>query len=99
MATTQKTEEFNRWLADLRDDNARAKILVRVQRLEAGNPGDAKDVGEGISEMRIDYGPGYRVYYKRIGREIFLLLCGGEKGGQSRDIKQAKKLASELKGK
>jgi putative addiction module killer protein len=99
MATAQKTEEFNRWLADLRDDNARAKILVRVQRLEAGNPGDAKDVGEGISEMRIDYGPGYRVYYKRIGREIFLLLCGGEKGGQSRDIKQAKKLASELKGK
>jgi putative addiction module killer protein len=99
MATAQKTEEFNRWLADLRDDNARAKILVRIQRLEAGNPGDAKDVGEGISEMRIDYGPGYRVYYKRIGREIFLLLCGGEKGRQSRDIKQAKKLALELKGK
>ena len=99
MATTRKTEEFNRWLADLRDDNARAKILVRVQRLEAGNPGDVKDVGEGISEMRIDYGPGYRVYYKRIGREIFLLLCGGEKGGQSRDINLAKKLASELKGK
>jgi putative addiction module killer protein len=67
--------------------------------LEAGNPGDVKDVGEGICEMRIDHGPGYRVYYKRTGRQIFLLLCGGEKGGQSRDIKLAKKLASELKGK
>jgi putative addiction module killer protein len=98
MATAQKTEEFNRWLAELRDDSARAKILVRVQRLEAGNPGDVKDVGEGISEMRIDHGPGYRVYYKRIGRQIFLLLCGGEKSGQSRDIKLARKLASELKG-
>ena len=99
MATAQKTEQFNHWLDRLRDDNARAKILIRIQRLEAGNPGDVKDVGEGISEMRIEYGPGYRVYYKRIGREIFLLLCGGEKGGQSRDIKLAKKLASEVKGK
>jgi len=99
MATVQKTGEFNRWISDLRDDNARAKILVRIQRLEAGNPGDVKDVGEGISEIRIDYGPGYRLYYKRVGREIFLLLCGGEKSGQSRDIRLAKKLASELKGK
>ena len=89
----------NRWLADLRDESALARILVRVQRLEAGNPGDARDVGEGVSEMRIDYGPGYRLYYKRIGREIFLLLCGGEKGGQSKDIRHAKKLASELRGK
>jgi putative addiction module killer protein len=95
----QKTGDFNRWLSDLRDDNALARILVRIQRLEAGNPGDAKDVGEGISEMRIDYGPGYRVYYKRVGKEILLLLCGGEKGGQSKDIRLAKKLASELKGK
>ena len=99
MATVQKTEEFNHWLSDLRDDNARVKILVRIQRLEAGNPGDVKDVGEGISEMRIDHGPGYRIYYKRVGREIFLLLCGGEKRGQSKDIRLAKKLASELKGK
>jgi putative addiction module killer protein len=95
----QKTGDFNRWLSDLRDDNALARILVRIQRLEAGNPGDAKDVGEGISEMRIDYGPGYRVYYKRVGKEILLLLCRGEKGGQSKDIRLAKKLASELKGK
>ena len=99
MALTQKTEEFNRWLSALRDDGARAKILVRIQRLEAGNFGDVKDVGEGISEMRIDHGPGYRVYYKRVGLEIYLLLCGGEKAGQRRDINLAKKLASELKGK
>lgn len=99
MATVQKTKEFDSWLSTLRDAKARAKILVRVQRLEAGNPGDVNDVGEGISEMRIDYGPGYRVYYKRVGREIFLMLCGGDKNSQDKDIKLAKKIASELEEK
>jgi putative addiction module killer protein len=97
MASIQKTEEFDDWLSNLRDAKARAKILVRVQRLEAGNPGDVKEVGDGISEMRIDCGPGYRVYYKRVGQEILLILCGGDKDSQDKDIKLAKKIASALK--
>jgi putative addiction module killer protein len=70
--------------------------LSRIQRLELGNAGDVKPVGDGISEMRIDYGPGYRVYYKQTGKEIVLLLCGGDKSTQDRDIKRAKQLAAEL---
>jgi putative addiction module killer protein len=92
----RKTDEFDGWLAKLRDPRALAKILSRIQRLELGNTGDVKPVGDGISEMRIDYGPGYRVYYKQTGKEIVLLLCGGDKSTQDRDIKRAKQLAAEL---
>ncbi len=83
-------------LAKLRDARALAKIAVRIQRLELGNAGDVRAVGDGISEMRIDYGPGYRIYYKQIGREIVLLLCAGDKSTQDRDIWRAKTLAAEL---
>ncbi len=80
----------------LRDSVARAKILVRVQRLANGNPGDVKPVGEGISEMRIHHGAGYRVYYVQRGDELIVLLCGGDKDTQDTDIAEAKKIASEL---
>jgi putative addiction module killer protein len=80
---------------DLRDSRAKAKIIVRVKRLICENPGDVKPAGEGISEMRIDYGPGYRVYYKDTGKEIILLPCGGDKSTQQKDIETAKRLARE----
>jgi putative addiction module killer protein len=73
-----------------------AKIAARVERLALGNPGDVKPVGEGISEMRIPYGPGYRVYYTQTGKEVVLLLCGGDKATQDKDIKRAKEIAAEL---
>jgi putative addiction module killer protein len=85
-----RTEEYASWILSLRDDRAKAKIALRVDRLALGNPGDAKPVGGGLSELRIDYGPGYRVYYGKHGDSIILLLCGGTKNGQSRDIKKAK---------
>lgn len=78
------------------DIRARARILVRIERLAAGNPGDAKAVGEGVSELRIDYGPGYRVYYKKQGRKVVILLVGGDKRSQTRDIKTALRLARNL---
>jgi putative addiction module killer protein len=87
-----RTEEYASWILSLRDDRAKAKIALRVDRLALGNPGDVKPVGGGLSEMRIDYGPGYRVYYGKPGDSIVLLLCGGTKNGQSRDIKKAKAL-------
>jgi putative addiction module killer protein len=87
-----RTEEYASWILSLRDDRAKAKIALRVDRLALGNPGDVKPVGGGLSEMRIDYGPGYRVYYGKHGDSIVLLLCGGTKNGQSRDIKKAKAL-------
>jgi len=92
----RKTETFTKWLDGLSDIRARARILVRIERLAAGNPGDVKAVGEGVSELRIDYGPGYRVYYKKQGREVIILLAGGEKHTQSRDIKTALRLARNL---
>jgi putative addiction module killer protein len=70
---------YKKWIDKLRDSRARYRILIRIKRLEAGNPGDAKPAGDGLSEMRIDYGPGYRVYYKDTGKEIIILLCGGDK--------------------
>ena len=76
--------------------DVRARVLVRVERLVAGNPGDARPVGEGVSEMRIDYGPGYRVYFKRRGRTVVVLLAGGDKRSQSADIKTALRLARNL---
>jgi putative addiction module killer protein len=85
------------WILSLRDDRANAKIALRVDRLAFGNPGDVKPVGGGVSEMRIDYGPGYRVYYGKRGNDVILLLCGGTKNGQSRDIKQAKALFEKWK--
>lgn len=80
----------------LRGSKARAKILVRLDRLKLGNPGDVEPVGEGISEMRIHYGPGYRVYFKRRGEDLIIILAGGIKSTQDRDIAQAKLLASQM---
>ena len=74
----RKTEIFAKWLDGLHDIRARARILVRIERLAAGNPGDVKSVGEGVSELRIDYGPGYRVYYKKQGQKVVILLAGGD---------------------
>ena len=96
MLEIHKTEVFARWLDGLRDVRARARVQVRIERLVTGNPGDVQPVGEGVSEMRIDYGPGYRVYFKKIGREIVILLAGGDKRTQSADIKTAVRLARNL---
>jgi len=92
----RKTELFARWLDDLRDLRARARVQVRIERLAAGNPGDVGPVGEGVSELRIDYGPGYRMYYKRYKRELIILLAGGDKSSQAKDIKAVQRLARNL---
>ena len=92
-----RSETFDRWLRKLKDRRAAARVLVRIDRLAAGNPGDVKPVGEGISELRINYGPGYRVYYLQDGDELILLLCGGDKSTQDDDIKNAKRIAKEWK--
>ncbi len=92
----RKTEVFSKWIDGLRDFGARGRIQARIERLAGGNPGDVKPVGEGVSEMRIDFGPGYRVYYIRHGRELIILLAGGDKSGQSKDIKKALDLARNL---
>ncbi len=92
-----KTDLFDRWLAGLRDLQARARIEVRIRRLSLGNPSDVKPVGEGLSELRIDYGPGYRVYFMRRGPLVVLLLCGGDKSSQKRDIALAKTIAAQWK--
>ena len=96
MIEVRKTETFAKWLDALKDIRARARILVRIERLAAGNPGDVKPVGGGVSELRIDYGPGYRVYYKKHGRQVVILLAGGDKRTQSKDIKTALRLAENL---
>ena len=96
MIEVRQTAVFASWLAQLRDINARARILVRIRRLELGNPGDVKAIGETVSELRIPYGPGYRVYFTRQGQEIVILLCGGDKSSQSRDIAMAKQMAKEI---
>ncbi|MCK5687903.1 type II toxin-antitoxin system RelE/ParE family toxin [Myxococcota bacterium] len=96
MVEIRKTELYAKWLDELRDVRARARILVRVERLAAGNPGDVKPVGEGVSELRINYGPGYRVYYKRQGQELIILLAGGDKRTQASDINTALDLARNL---
>jgi putative addiction module killer protein len=93
MIEVRQTHEFSAWLRRLKDANAAARIIARVRRLEQGNRGDSKSVGKGVLEMRIDYGPGYRVYYSRRRAEIVMLLCGGDKRTQQRDIKQAQMLA------
>jgi len=96
MLEIRKTDVFAKWVDALRDVNARARILVRVERLAAGNPGNAKPVGEGVSELRIDYGPGYRVYYKQQGQKVVVLLAGGHKRTQASDIKTALHLARNI---
>jgi putative addiction module killer protein len=96
MIEIRKTENFAKWLDGLNDIRARARILVRIERLAAGNPGNVEAVGEGVSELRIDYGPGYRVYYKKPGRKMVILLAGGDKRTQSKDIKTALRLAQNL---
>jgi len=85
----RRSTAFDAWLTNLNDSNARARIAARIDRLALGNPGDVKPVGSGVSEMRIDYGPGYRVYYARTDRVVYLLLCGGTKATQDADIKRA----------
>ena len=96
MIEVRKTDAYVKWLDGLRDIRARARVLARVERLAAGNPGDTEPVGEGVSELRINYGPGYRVYYKQHGRELVILLAGGDKSTQSSDIKAALRLARNL---
>lgn len=92
----KKTDIFVQWLDELRDIRARARIQARIERLAAGNPGDVKPVGDGVSELRIDYGPGYRVYFTRRGNEVVILLAGGDKSTQDTDIKIAQGLARNL---
>ena len=96
MVQIRKTDLFAQWLDNLNDIRARARIQVRIERLAAGNPGDVEPVGEGVSELRINYGPGYRVYFKRRGQELIILLAGGDKGTQAKDIKTALRLARNL---
>ncbi|OGA52704.1 MAG: addiction module antitoxin RelB [Betaproteobacteria bacterium RIFCSPLOWO2_12_FULL_62_58] len=96
MLQIRKTETFAQWLDGLRDVRARARVQVRIERLAAGSAGDVEPVGEGVSELRIDYGPGYRVYFKKHGREVVILLAGGDKRTQSADIKTALRLARNL---
>jgi putative addiction module killer protein len=96
MVEIRKTELFARWIDGLKDVRARARILVRIERLAAGNPGDVRPVGEGVSELRIDYGPGYRVYYTQRGQSAIILLAGGGKITQDKDIRTALRLARNL---
>jgi len=95
MTDLKQTVEFDKWLKGLRDTKARGKVLVRIQRLGLGNPGDVEPVGEGVSEMRIPYGPGYRVYYIQKG-EVTTVLFGGDKDSQDADIRKAKAIAKQL---
>jgi putative addiction module killer protein len=96
MIEIRETEIYSRWFKSLRDRQARARIDSRVRRLSMGNPGDVKPVGQGVSELRIDYGSGYRVYFIRRGETLIILLAGGDKKTQERDIKIALNLAKDL---
>lgn len=95
MIEVRQTDVFAAWFERLRDREAKARITVRIRRLSLGNPGDVKPVGGGVSEMRIDYGPGYRLYFVRRGERVVVLLCGGDKRTQDRDIAHALELARE----
>jgi len=96
MIEIRRTRIFSDWLDGLRDRDARARIQIRLDRLALGNPGDVKPVGDGVSELRIAYGPGYRVYFVQRGKVLVILLCGGDKSSQSRDIATAKAIAEDL---
>ena len=96
MIEIRQTESFASWLSGLKDSKTRARIAERIRRVALGNFGDVKAVGEGVSELRIPYGPGYRVYFVRRGLEVVILLCGGDKSTQAKDIKVARKLAEEV---
>jgi putative addiction module killer protein len=95
MVEVVRSATFDRWLTKLKDRRAAARVLVRVTRLAAGNPGDVRPVGAGVSEIRIDYGPGYRVYYLQDGQQLILLLCGGDKSSQPDDIMTAHRIAEQ----
>ena len=96
MIQIRKTDGFAQWLDGLRDIQARARVQARIERLAAGNPGDVEPVGEGVSELRIHYGSGCRVYFKKRGRELIILLAGGDKRTQAKDIQAALRLARNL---
>jgi putative addiction module killer protein len=97
MSSFVRTNVFDEWLSKLKDARGKARIIKRIRSAERGNFGDCKQVGGGIAEMRIHFGPGYRVYFTRVGGVVYLLLCGGIKRGQNRDIVKAKRLARLLK--
>ena len=97
MVEVRQTERFAQWLQNLRDLRARAKVQVRIERLIGGNPGDVRPVGSGVSELRIDYGPGYRVYYQQKGYRLIILLVGGDKSSQARDIEESLMLSRQIK--
>jgi putative addiction module killer protein len=96
MIEIRETDTYSRWFERLRDRQAKARINIRIRRLSMGNPGEVKAVGEGVSELKLTYGPGYRVYFIQVGQEFVVLLAGGDKSSQSDDIELAKKLAREL---
>ena len=96
LVEVRETDEYARWFRRLRDRRARARIDIRIRRLSLGNPGDVRPVGEGVSELRINYGPGYRVYFIRRGRSLAILLAGGDKSSQRRDFARAHHLARGL---
>jgi putative addiction module killer protein len=95
MVDVRRTPEFDTWLRRLRDQRAKARIASRIQRLAFGNLGDCRSLGAGLMEMRVDYGPGYRIYFTQRGPDVVILLCGGDKRRQQQDIKRARELASE----
>ena len=95
MVEVVRSGTFDRWLSKLNDRRAVARVLVRINRLAAGNPGDVRPVGQGVSELRIAYGPGYRIYYLQDGDRVILLLTGGDKSSQDADIRQAHQIAAE----
>lgn len=97
MFQVEVTNAFDKWLKGLRDLQAKARIFERIRRLRDGNPGDTKSVGQGVSEMRINYGPGYRLYYAQRGKALVLLLCGGDKSSQKEDIARAVAMVKELR--
>jgi putative addiction module killer protein len=96
MLEIRQTEIYAEWFANLRDRQARARIDVRIRRLSLGNPGDVRPVGEGVSELRIDYGPGYRIYFVQRGQQVVILLAGGDKRTQAKDIETAIALARDV---
>ncbi|MDP3857225.1 MAG: type II toxin-antitoxin system RelE/ParE family toxin [Stagnimonas sp.] len=96
MFTIQRTQVFIDWFVGLKDSSGKARILARITRAEGGNLGDIKAVGDGVNEMRLDTGPGYRLYFSRRGQTVYLLLCGGDKASQAKDIARARQMAQQL---